>query len=447
MKTYKSLKAKLLRSSLLLLSLAWVVTLIAGYILTEKTLNQQLDTQLKEVAESLSDQIETSETTIEITGHEGPTLREGKTIEFQIFRNDKMTSYSGHAPKEVLSNLEGFSQNEIEQKMWRVFSGQFHNSRILVGQDMGIRRSLIQGMILSSLWPMAVALPLIALILWLTVTVSLKPLSVLALAIKERSPKQLSKIDLGEVPSEVVPVVQSLNDLLDVVEKAFEREKQFTDNAAHELRTPLAGIKAQVEAALRTQNEHEKSEGLVLINHGIDRASRMVNQLLTLARLEPKELQILFSQVNLQSLATQVIARLTPQALTKKIDLGLITNTEATAIGNPQFLDVLITNLVDNAIRYSPQSSKIDLSLQNNNSNSILTIVDQGPGIPTKDRERVFERFVRLGGTQTEGIGVGLAIVKRIADLHNIQIELGMPKGHTGLKVMLTFPKAKPFES
>jgi signal transduction histidine kinase len=427
----KSLKTRLLKNLLLLMSVAWLITLVTGYFLGQKTLDKQFDIHMKEIANSLSNQTVTSES----------------TYEYQIFQNEKKIRNSENAPEQTFSNNDGYSQNVIEQKTWRVFSSQIGDSRISVGQDLGLRKNLIQAMIFSGLWPMVIALPIIALIIWLSVSVSLKPLSALTTAIKERSPKQLSQINLKDLPIEVVPVVESLNNLLGVVDQALEREKQFTNNAAHELRTPLAGIKAQVEATMRATDEHEKSEGLKAINQGIDRATRMVNQLLTLARLDPVDLQDSFTKVDLNELVKQVIVNLTPLALAKKIDLGLEKNDLSIIIGDYHSLEIMITNLVDNAIRYTPTSGKIDLFLCNKGSSNILTIEDTGPGISPQDHERVFHRFVRLEGNHNEGIGIGLAMVKRIVDLHKAKIELSAPKDHPGLKVALTFAMAKQNKS
>jgi two-component system sensor histidine kinase QseC len=317
MKPNKSLKARLLKNLLLPLTLAWIVTLVAGYVLTQRTLNQQMDVQLEQIAQSLSEETITEQTQFEVHQRQSFLFTDGK-VEFQIWRNDKMIGYSAHAPRETFSQSEGYSQNEVEQKKWRVFSNEGRNGRVMVGQDLDVRRSLVQGMIFSSLWPMLAALPLIALILWISVTFSLKPLSALASAIRQRSPGQLSEISIGQVPREVEPVVHSLNDLLAVVDQALEREKQFADDAAHELRTPLAGIQAQAEAGLRATTEEERIAALQAIKQGTDRAAKMVTQLLALSRVEPESVQKSFQTVELQALVTQVIAKLTPQALAKK---------------------------------------------------------------------------------------------------------------------------------
>jgi signal transduction histidine kinase len=449
----RSIKGRLLITTLVSLTAAWTATLTAGYLMTEKTLNEQLDHQLKQMAQTLSQEAITTETTVKIHHSEKSSQSrdqanapDSMTIEFQVWREDKMIRYSDQAPPKAFSDTEGYSQNEVGQKKWRVFSTTKDDSRILVGQDLDMRQSLIHGMILSSLWPMGVALPAIALILWISITLALAPLSSLASAIQERTPERLSKIPLGSIPDEVVPVVQSLNTLLTVVEQALESERQFADDAAHELRTPLTGIKVQAEAALRSTHEAERTKGLLSIIQGIDRATRIANQLLTLARIQPSYLQTSFSAVDLGALVTQVIEKFTPQALAKDIDLGWVERerTGHTLItGDFMSLEIMISNLIDNAIKYSLPGGKVDIYLQKQHSRIALNIEDQGPGIPTTEKERVFNRFVRLQGNKVEGSGIGLSVVKKIVELHHAEIELSTPRDHAGLKVTVVFPKTE----
>ncbi len=442
MRTPSSLKVLLIRNLMLLLTFSWLATLGVGYFLAQKTFNQQLDMQLEQVASSLSKVVTTSLTTIEIRKNRNSISQENNAIEFQILQNERRIGYSENAPREILSQSEGFSQSEIANKLWRVFSARAGDSRIVVGQDLNVRKSLIQDLILSNLWPMLIALPIIALTLWISVTVALRPLSVLAFAIKKRSPEQLTPIDLHQVPIEITPVVQSLNDLLGVVGKALEREKQFTDNAAHELRTPLAAIKTQAQLALRSTNEQEKNESILAVDQGVDRAAKMVSQLLTLSRLDPENLNLSFSSVNLSVLTAQVIAKLVPQALLKKIDIGLEESEQVTVEADASYLEMLISNLVDNAIRYSPQNGLVDVRIQKTDFTAILIIEDNGPGIPEKDRERVFDRFVRLSGGLADGSGIGLAIVKKIASLHHAKVDLDSPEGHPGLTVRVILKRS-----
>jgi signal transduction histidine kinase len=440
MKASKSLKTTLVRNLLVTLCLGWAITLLAGYFITESTLNRELDAQLKQMEQSLSDNFMVDQTTIETSRREIISAGEKPMVEFQIWRDDKMIRYSAAAPQATLAQHEGYSQNEIGDKKWRVFSAQKDHSRIMVAQDLKVRNALVHGMILSSFWPMVFALPIIALILWWSVGFSLKPLLSITSAIQERSDRELSGIELNEVPTEMMPVVHSLNHLLDVVAQALDREKQFAENAAHELRTPLAGMKAQVEAALLSDDTRERTESLFAINQGIDRASRMVTQLLALARLEPNDLQANFKPIDLTQLVSQVIAKFTTSALAKEIDLGLDTHESVFISGEASYLEMMIGNMIDNAIRYSPSSSKVDVSIEKNTSHVQLNIEDQGPGIPAPERKKVFDRFVRLPGNMADGSGIGLTVVKKIADLHQGTILLSNGANQNGLKISVIFP-------
>jgi two-component system sensor histidine kinase QseC len=442
---FKSLKVRLIILLLLPLSAVWLITLISGYYFTAKTINRELDAELAHVAESLS-QVSVTQETTEVTHATVSVGNEHEEkIEFQIWHNEKLIGTSPEAPQESLSQNEGFSQNEVDHKNWRVFSAQNPNSRVVVGADMHARSLLIHEMIMSSLWPMIVALPLLAIILWLSVSFGLKSLSELANAIQCRTPEQLNPIEIGPIPSEVAPIVRSLNGLLLLVKKTILREQEFSDNAAHELRTPLAAIKTQAQVALRSNNEQEIKESMSAIDHAVDRATRMVNQLLMLARLEPEVMKISFETVDLTEVVSGVIQKLTGQALAKKIDLGFL-NREPTKInGNFDYLEILITNLIDNSIRYTPEGGTINVSTSIQKTVSELILEDSGPGIPENERQRVLNRFVRLSSHKSDGSGIGLAIAKRIIDLHHGKIRFSESKTLHGLCVITTFTNPKFF--
>jgi two-component system sensor histidine kinase QseC len=437
----KSLKIRLLILLLVPLTGAWFVTLISGYYFTAKTINRELDAELAHVAQSLS-QITVTQETTEVT-HATVSVDNGheEKIEFQIWHNEKLIGTSPEAPQQSLSQDEGYSQNEVDHKNWRVFSTENPNSRVIVGADMKARSALIREMLMSSLWPMIVALPLIAIILWLSLSLGLKSLSHLANAIRRRTPEQLNPIDIGQIPNEVAPIVQSLNDLLLLVKKAIVREQEFSDNAAHELRTPLAAIKTHAQVALRSNDPQEIKESISAIDHGTDRATYRINQLLTLARLEPELIPISSERVDLVEVVSTVIQKLTLPALAKKIDLGFLRPDSAIIAGNFEYLEILVTNLVENAIRYTPEGGIINISTRTDGPISSIMIEDSGSGIPEHERERVLNRFVRLSGHSSNGSGIGLAIVKRIVDLHHAEIRFGQSEMLRGLSVSIEFKR------
>jgi two-component system, OmpR family, sensor histidine kinase QseC len=424
---------------MLALSLAWIATLTAGYFLTEKTVNQQLDAQMQTVAQTIAKYTDGRESEIETKVRETFSFADGRQIEYQIWQNKKLIGSSPHAPQEGLTQNEGYSQNSVEHRNWWVFSTHEAKSQVMVGEDLEVRKGLVHDMVLSALWPMLIAWPLIALTLWISVSRGLKPLSNLASEIKRRSPEDLGKIVLSDVPTEVAPIVSSLNRLFTRVSTAVEREQEFADNAAHELRSPLTAIKTYTQVAIKSTNENERVENLRAVSHSVDRASKMVTQLLTLARLEPERAEAELSQLDLNQLAAQVISKLTVAALERQIDVGLLTTASALVNGNADQLEILLTNLIDNSIRHGQKGGIVNVSVAATNSSVTLRVEDNGPGIRKEDRRRVFDRFTRLSNS-TEGSGIGLAIVDRIVSLHNAKIELSEPSSGSGLIVRVEFP-------
>ncbi len=244
---------------MLALSLAWVATLSLGYILSERTLNKQLDAQMVNVAKSIK---QNSETEFETSLSESFSISDGKHIEYQVWQNNKLIRSSTHAPTEGLAQTEGYSQSSHENRNWRVYSTHESQDQIMVGEDLDVRQALVHDMVLSGLWPMLIAWPLIGLILWISVKIGLRPLAKLNDEIERRSAVELAPIEMGDVPAEVAPMIQSLNRLFVLVSGTVQREQQFADNAAHELRSPLTAIKAFTQVALRSKSEAEKDENL-----------------------------------------------------------------------------------------------------------------------------------------------------------------------------------------
>jgi two-component system sensor histidine kinase QseC len=455
-----SLKMRLLRNLMISLFLVWLVVLGLAYFFSSRSLNDQQDVRLADVASSIFHAAEKEpegdgdSTLIVIRNAETLIQRESKNVEFQVLRDDKLVIVSSHAPKESFASNEGYSETRVEDKEWRVFTLHRGASRITVGEDLRLRAELIRATVLSNVWPMLLAFPFIAFVIWVSVLWGLRPLDELARAISERKPDQLNPIDLVDVPSEVFPVIQSLNELFSVVRSAFERERQFTDNAAHELRTPLAAIKTQAQVAMRSSNDIERHESLSSVNRAIDRASKIVMQLLTLARLQPGHDPIALTQVNLHALVVATVAKFVPQALARNIEIGVGPAPDITLVlGDEGYLEILTSNLLDNAIRYAAADTVIEVSVLNRAGRVELEIENAGPGIPEAERTRVFQRFVRLASNrnverredetmQGEGSGIGLAIVHRIAELHFAEVKLRDPDQYTGLVVTVSFPKA-----
>ena len=260
--------------------------------------------------------------------------------------------------------------------------------------------------------------------------------------VRHRAPSHLEAVDLDSVPAEIEPIVSELNSLFEKLKEAFDRNERFTADAAHELKTPLAALNTQTQVALRANTPESRKAALFKVLAGVNRATHVVQQLLTLSRLVPGASDIAESlPVNLPKLAAEIIAQLAPVAVSKQIDIELISDDEdATIQGNMTALSILIRNLVDNAIRYTPAGGHIQVQVLNKEKPTKLIVSDNGPGIPAELRARVFERFFRVLGNTSPGSGLGLAIVQQIAKLHNAQVKLGTPASGSGLEIEVIFP-------
>jgi two-component system sensor histidine kinase QseC len=260
--------------------------------------------------------------------------------------------------------------------------------------------------------------------------------------IKNRSKQNaLKPMRLIFVPKEIRPIVESMNDILKTIHDQTKEEMDFVSSASHELRTPLAGIKLQTQIAQRAKDAEEKKQALEKVVTSINRAENLINQLLTLHRLEPEIMKEKFKKVDLVKIAEQEIAELAPDALRKKINIGIAYGSKGEILGNAEALGVLINNLLRNAINYAPDADgKVELSINKTNKKIVLRIQDNGAGIPKEERENVLKRFYKIQKGNKGGTGLGLSIVKKISDLHEGKIELQDPEdGTVGLVASVEF--------
>jgi len=271
----------------------------------------------------------------------------------------------------------------------------------------------------------------------------LSPLRRISTEVAHREPANLAPLEESGAPAEIAPLVRALNLLLARVEHTLESERRFTADAAHELRTPLAALKIQAQVALRAEQGEQRSLALENLLLGVDRATHLIEQLLTLARLEPAEgMPALMANCDLAVMARQVLAEQASAALDKEIELDLRAPDSVMIQGNTGMLGILLRNLVDNAIRYAPQQGRVSVSLLSGGGRVRLEVQDSGPGIPEQERQRVFDRFYRILGNAAAGSGLGLSIVKRIADLHGASLSLAAGEHGVGLKVSVDFSSA-----
>jgi two-component system OmpR family sensor kinase len=288
--------------------------------------------------------------------------------------------------------------------------------------------------------PILVMVPLLMLVVWWVVSVSLAPIARVRQQVATRQIDDLHAVSEVGLPDELRPVVRELNLLFKRIHDAFETQTTFVADAAHELRSPLAALKLQVEGLRRAQDEHARDKAVVRLNAGIDRATRLVEQLLALARQQAmKTTPVKNETVDLVSAVRTVVADMALTAQLRNIHVNISAPQPCLVSGQTDALQMLVRNLLDNAIKYTPEGGQVAMALHPSDEQILLTVEDSGRGIAAQDRERVFDRFYRATGTEVSGSGLGLAIVKTIAEIHGARLTLDQSPGLGGLRVSLTF--------
>ncbi len=318
---------------------------------------------------------------------------------------------------------------------------------VQVAETLEKRAQLANHIVRSVVIPQLVILPLAVLMVWFGLKRGIRPLSTLQARLRARRPDDLSPMSTREVPRELLPLVRAMNELLARLQANIETQRRFVADAAHQLKTPLAGLRTQAELALRTSSREDLEASLHHLIASSDRAARVVNQMLVLARTESEHApQNSMAVVDLHAIARDCTLDRVNDAIARGIDLGLESDDEPIHIwGHALLLGELISNLVDNALRYTPGGGTVTVRVHREGQTAVLQVDDSGPGIPEADRERVFDRFYRVLGTSTEGSGLGLAIVREIAQRHGAQVRLGdnptvLDPESPGVRVTVTFP-------
>jgi two-component system, OmpR family, sensor histidine kinase QseC len=354
---------------------------------------------------------------------DAPTLhRYAPRVAFQIFHEGRLVLRSSQAPLEPMATASGFQTVTIDGTPWRVFTttGGDGDELVHVGEQLGSRTSILLALMRSMLWPMLLALPLLALAAWWAIRFSLHPLRSLSQRLTNRRPEELSPMQLQDAPAEVKPLVSALNALFERISTLLESERRFTADAAHELRTPIAAIRAQAQVAWAASDDATRRHALEATVQGCDRASRLVDQLLTLSRADAERPQA--SSVDLGGLARQEAAEIAPRALARHQSLELQVPVACSVPGHATLLGVLVRNLLDNAVRYSPAGARVLVEVEQHDGRVRLSVEDSGPGLDESHLARLGERFFRVTGNEASGSGLGWSIVRRIAALHGAEV-------------------------
>ena len=436
----RSLQGRLLVLVLSVVVVVWLATAVLTWFDARHELDELLDGHLAQAAALLV--VQQAQELEDDRGIDAPTLhRYAPKVAFQVFHEDRLTLRSANAPVTPMVEAgkrfkSGFKTVQIAGMAWRVFAayGAERDVQVYVGEQTSSRDSILWAVLRSTLWPMMVALPLLGLAVWWAVYRGVQPIRRLGRALAERQPLALDPVTLRNAPSEMTPMIASLNNLFERIGHLLESERRFTADAAHELRTPIAAIRVQAQVAMGEADVALRKHALQGTLEGCDRATRLVEQLLSLSRLEAVDAPVM-ADVDLRALAQRVVAELAPKAIGKNQTLEFEGAQTCTIPGNETLLAVLVRNLVDNAVRYSPAAARIKVAMAQQNGKAVLSVEDSGPGLNDADRKRLGERFFRVTGSLESGSGLGWSIVRRIAAVHRLDIQVGSSAELGGLAV------------
>jgi two-component system sensor histidine kinase TctE len=316
---------------------------------------------------------------------------------------------------------------------------------IQVAETLNKREALASQVLIDIIVPQLLLLLCTFGIIWFGVERGLQPLFDLQAAVSKRSHLDLSEIDLPDVPTEVMILVNSVNSLMRQLESVLSAQNRFIADAAHQLRTPLAGAQAQLELALLESNPEQHQQLLERVSESMERLSHTITQLLSLARnQQDATYNKVMSSVNLNQIAQEVTTDMVPTAIKKGLDLGFEADSQNMMIlGETKRLKEMLYNLVDNAVLYTPAGGKVTVKIQREAGEIVLSVIDNGPGIPKDEREKVFERFHRIMDSGHKGSGLGLAIVMEIVQLHQANIEISDAPLKKGLNIQVSFAEAR----
>jgi two-component system sensor histidine kinase QseC len=439
----RSLQARVTVLAIGCAALMWAAAAVLTWRGASHELDELLDAHLAQAAALLVvQQVGELE---EHAGVDAPLLhRYAPRVAFQVFHHGRLVLRSANAPTAPMvahaPQPQGFSTVQLQGRPWRVFAtrGADRDVQVYVGELASSRDHILRAVLQGAMWPLLVGLPLLAALTAWAVHRGVAPLRRLRSALAQRSPDALQPLAVPAAPAEIAPVAEALNALFARISDLLEAERRFTADAAHELRTPIAAIRTHAQVALGEHDDALRAQALRHTLEGCDRAASLVDQLLMLSRLDalPSRSE---EPVDLVATARHAVASLAPAAMAKDQILSLDAPEAAIVGGSELLLGVLVRNLVDNAVRYSPRAGEILVSVLTTSSGIELRVEDSGPGLGESDRLRLGERFFRVQGTGESGSGLGWSIVRRIAQVHGACIRVGRSAPLGGLAVHVSF--------
>lgn len=448
MKRLRSLQGRLLAWVLGVVAVVWLVAAARTWFDARHEIDELLDSHLAQAAALLVVQ-QIREVEDDGPGVDAPTLhRYDPKVAFQVFHEGRLVLRSANAPALPMApagseDKSRFRTVQIDGIAWRVFSasGAERDVRVHVGEQLSSRTAILRAVLRGTLQPLAYALPLLALAVWWAVYQGVAPLRRLQQLIARRRPQATEPLVVPGAPSELQPVVDGLNALFERIATLVETERRFTADAAHELRTPMAAMRAQAQVALAETDDAQRRHALRSVLAGCDRATHLVQQLLMLARVEAGAAPAQ-EAVDLSALVRQQVAELAPGAIDRQQALELQAQAPCTVRADATLLAVLVRNLVDNALRYSPPGARVLVAVDTADGHVRLRVQDSGPGLAPDALARLGERFFRVLGTGQGGSGLGWSIVRRIAAVQGAQWHARRSAALGGLDVMVDWPPA-----
>ncbi|AIY42134.1 Sensory histidine kinase QseC [Collimonas arenae] len=414
--------------------IAFIVAGFSVYLKIQHETDELFDYQLKQIVRSFPSQM-SRQNIATLDTHPG------KKIVVQVWNKEGEQVFITNAARELPRyERRGFIDVTTHGERWRVYSEENSGQLVQTAQLVRDRETIQEKLLWRCLIPILSLLPVLAVLIWLGVGRSLQPLHRLTGSLRQRSADDLQRLDSQGYTQEIIPIVDALNDLFARLYQAMQLQKRFVADAAHELRTPLAALKLQLQLVEMADDDEERSAAIKKLHERLNRATHQVQQLLALARHGGENSASNRETVNLQRLAAGVVSDYAPLAESKKIDLGVEAAEQVLTVdGNIESMRIMLGNVVGNAIRYTPSSGKVDVRVLSLDGRPCLQVDDTGAGIPEEERERVFDRFYRREVAQESGSGLGLAIVKNVAAQHGARVSLHDGPQGKGLSVRLVF--------
>lgn len=435
-----SLKRQLIYGMVALQTTVGFLTAGVSFVLSQNEANVLLDHQLVLIARSIDEGSQLSDMQKKFA-RESETEKANDFV-IQVWMNGLPVRASRPNFNLPRAPANGFSVLRLPNRMphahWRAYT-LYHPDRVVqVSQSEMVRNDIAVHSVLRALLPGVALIPLSWILIGLLVGRVLQPLEAVAQAAHQRSLDSTEPLPVGRVPLEIVPLIDAINALISRLSHALMAQRQFLADAAHALRTPLAALQLQIDSLPHSPNGNEWQTRLHDMRQGVQRSSRLVAQLLRIARYEAQSQQAAAKPVSLNELMKVLLADFVPLAEQKRIDLGLVQDDAVILLSHADDLQVLFGNLLDNAIRYTPDGGRVDVRIARTGPCAEVSISDTGKGIPPHLLERVFDRFFRAAGQDTDGNGIGLAIVNSIVERESAQVML-QNREQGGLVVTVRF--------